>query len=133
MEQHELAVGKESFVYTAATTEAAGYEAASALLRKRRPSAIVAATDTIALGVLSAASKLGLRVPEDLSLVGYDDQPFAPHVAPPLTTVRQDGHEVRARALEALKDMLEGRPPLQLRIEIPPTLVVRESTRVLDA
>ena len=132
MEQHELQVGEGSFAHSL-TTEAAGCEAAYALLRKRRPTAIVAATDTIALGVLKAASRLGLRVPEDLSVVGYDDQPFASHVAPALTTVRQDGHEVGRRALEALKDMLDGQPPSQLRIELRPKLVVRESTRAVRA
>ncbi len=132
MEQHGLSAGEASVVYSDDTTEAAGHRASLELLKKRLPSAIVAATDMIALGVLRAANSLGLHVPGDLSVVGYDDQAFAAHVIPPLTTVRQDGYEVGKRAFQVLKDKLGGRSPLQLRIEIPPTLIVRESTRVFD-
>ena len=133
LEQHGLPVGEDMIVYTDDTTEAAGFDAALKLFKQRIPGAVIAATDMIALGVLRAATKVNVHVPRDLSLVGYDDQAFAAHVVPALTTVRQNGYEVGALAFRVLKDKLEGRSPLQLRIEIPPSLVVRESTRAVAA
>jgi DNA-binding LacI/PurR family transcriptional regulator len=65
-----------------------------------RPTAVFAGSDMQALGVLRAAHQLGLRVPEDLSVVGYDDLPLASWVGPPLTTVRQPLREMGAAATE---------------------------------
>lgn len=93
-----------------------------------RPTAIFAANDDTAIGVLAAAVDLGLRVPEDLSVVGFDDVPHAKHLRPALTTVRQDFGELGRRAIAALLDEIEGtvRPVPHPRVL--PHLVVRDST-----
>nr|BFF19265.1 hypothetical protein GCM10025730_27860 [Promicromonospora thailandica] len=93
-----------------------------------RPTAVFAGSDMQALGLLRAAHQLGLRVPEDLSVVGYDDLPLASWVGPPLTTVRQPLREMGAAATEILLDMARGRSPKVRRLNLSTELVVREST-----
>src|SRR5699024_5617234 len=67
-----------------------GYRAAVEMLEHEEVTAIFAANDQMAAGALRAATERGIRVPEELSIVGYDDQDFAPFLTPPLTTVAQD-------------------------------------------
>ena len=93
-----------------------------------RPTAVFAGSDMQALGVLRAAHQLGLRVPEDLSVVGYDDLPLASWVGPPLTTVRQPLREMGAAATQILLDMARGRSPKVRRLNLSTELVLREST-----
>ena len=107
----------------------AGYEQARSLLRlEDPPSAIFAGNDLSALGVLRAAREAGLRVPEDLSVVGFDDIPIAEWSTPSLTTVRQPLTEM---AVMAVRTLLEGAgsgaSPMR-RIELATDLIVREST-----
>jgi DNA-binding LacI/PurR family transcriptional regulator len=106
----------------------AGRAAATALLAGRpRPTAIVAMSDELAMGVLEAAHDAGLDVPRDLSVVGYDDTPGAAHATPPLTTVRQPLRakgQLAGRRLLALRD---GRPLGRSR-RLPTEVVVRSST-----
>lgn len=86
-----------------------GYDAAKRLLsRKPRPTAIFALTDVTAIGVLHAAAELGLKVPEDLSVVGYDDLPVASYTIPPLTTVAQPIVEMGETAVEMLFRQIES-------------------------
>lgn len=106
----------------------AGYEQAAALFRLRdRPTAVFAGNDLAALGVLRAAREAGLRVPEDLSVVGFDDIPLAEWSTPALTTVRQPLTEMAAVAVRILLERAEG-GPLKQRVELATDLVVREST-----
>lgn len=98
------------------------------LSQSPRPTAVVAACDAVALGVLEAARRLGLDVPGDLSVVGFDDSYGAAHASPPLTTVHQPLAAMGRIAVRAAVDAVRlGRsvpPPLQLQT----TLVVRETT-----
>lgn len=71
------------------------------------PTAVFAASDLMAMGAIRAASEAGVRVPDDLSVVGFDDIPFAEHTNPPLTTLRQDKHGLGAAAGEALIRRIE--------------------------
>ncbi|MDO8108627.1 substrate-binding domain-containing protein [Isoptericola sp. b441] len=73
------------------------------------PSSIFVASDLMALGFLRALHENGVRVPEDISVVGFDDNEFAPQVYPPLTTVRQSFATVGARCMEILLGRIEGR------------------------
>ena len=83
-------------------TVEAGQSAGRALLSgDPRPTAIVAANDLVALGVLDAAAVLGLSCPADVSVVGFNDMPFVDRLQPPLTTVRIDEHEIGLRAARA--------------------------------
>jgi LacI family transcriptional regulator len=106
-----------------------GREATERLLAlPEPPTAIFAASDLMAIGAIRAAAEVGLRVPEDLSIVGFDDIQLAPHVNPPLTTMRQDKLGLGAAAGDALIARVAGdtdRSPLQtLAVE----LIVRGST-----
>jgi LacI family transcriptional regulator len=92
------------------------------------PTAIFAGNDQQALGVYEAARQLGLRVPQDLSVIGFDDLPVARWVSPPLTTVRQPLAEMGRTAAAMLGDLIEGRPLNSRRVELTTELVVREST-----
>ncbi len=106
-----------------------GYEHATELLsRPDRPTAIFAGSDLQALGVLRAARELGLRVPQDVSIVGYDDLPVAEWIEPALTTIHQPLREMASTATRMLLGLAEGRQPPNLRIDLATELVVREST-----
>lgn len=110
--------------YQAALTE----EAARELLRGfDRPTAVFAANDMSALGVLAVARELGLRVPEDLSVVGFDDVPEAAASHPPLTTMAQPLQALGAQALHMLIELLDGRP-VPAHVQMPARLVIRAST-----
>jgi DNA-binding LacI/PurR family transcriptional regulator len=104
-------------------------ESAEALLaRPSRPTAIVAASDTEAMGVLQAAAGLGLSVPGDLSVVGYDDIEAADFLG--LTTVRQPLFETGERAVRRLVARIAGTDEGPLRDVLPVSLVVRRTTGV---
>lgn len=101
------------------------------LRRDPRPTAIFAGNDLMALGVLEAARSLGLSVPGDLSVIGYDDLEVAHWAAPPLTTVRQPLAEMGEQAVQLAMDALEakpGRTRRAARIDLATSLIVREST-----
>jgi DNA-binding LacI/PurR family transcriptional regulator len=108
-----------------------GHRAAAALLDLALPpTAVVAGDDLQALGAIQAAWERGLRVPEDLSVVGFDDLMFSRWIAPPLTTVRQPVREMGAAAARMLLGMMRGEAPSPPRIELATTLVIRQSTAV---
>jgi LacI family transcriptional regulator len=92
------------------------------------PTAIFAGSDAQAMGVLEAARRTGLRVPEDVSLVAYDDTPLASWANPPLTAVRQPLEEIGRRALLTVQQLHAGHAVDSHHIEIATTLVVRDST-----
>jgi LacI family transcriptional regulator len=106
-----------------------GMDAAERLLsRDDRPTAIFAFNDNIAIGVLHAARRLGLSVPDDLSVVGFDDTAQATIVMPALTTVRQPLAELGRTGVSLLTRLLEGQRIDALRMELSTRLVVRETT-----
>ncbi|RFU84847.1 LacI family transcriptional regulator [Streptomyces triticagri] len=109
-------------------TGASGARATHQLLDlDRPPTAIVYANDLMAIAGITAATGRGLRVPEDLSVVGFDDIPLADCIAPPLTTVRQDVLTWGNVAAQALAARTEGRAPEQ--ITLPPVeFIIRSST-----
>ncbi|HET6547335.1 MAG TPA: LacI family DNA-binding transcriptional regulator [Solirubrobacter sp.] len=106
-----------------------GREATARLLAlPEPPTAIFAASDLMAIGAVRAAAEAGLRVPDHLSVVGFDDIQLAPHVNPPLTTLRQDKLGLGAAAGDALVARIAhdpDRPPLRM---LPVELIVRGST-----
>ncbi|MFN2441927.1 MAG: LacI family DNA-binding transcriptional regulator, partial [Thermoanaerobaculia bacterium] len=108
-------------------SETAGYEAGYTILsRERRPTAVFAANDAMAIGALCAIREQGVRVPQEMAVVGFDDIPIARFVSPPLTTVSVEIAELGRRAFELLLEASEqDREP---RLEVLPThLVIRES------
>ncbi|KHG64436.1 LacI family transcriptional regulator [Thermus sp. 2.9] len=112
--------------------EDGGYEAARELLaRFPDTTAIFAANDQTAIGARLYLFERGLAVPEDLSLVGFDDIPLAAYQVPPLTTVRQPAREVGRALAQALKDLLQGETPSLS--PIPLQLVERGSVKEVRA
>lgn len=106
-----------------------GYRYGRELLdRPDRPTAIFAGSDQQALGVVRAAHELGLRVPQDLSVVGYDNLPITQWLNPPLTTVDQPLREMAGLATQMLIALARGEQPESTRIELMTELVVRSST-----
>jgi DNA-binding LacI/PurR family transcriptional regulator len=96
-----------------------------------RPTAILAATDFIALGVLSAALTAGIRIPEQISVVGYDDIPLAAFAAPPLTTVSQPLEEMVRSAIRLLLQLVQrGTEGVHQPPPTVPRLVIRASTAI---
>src|SRR5699024_4995640 len=96
--------------------------------RPDRPTAIFAGSDLQALGVLRAARELGLRVPQDLSVVGHDNVSVSQWIEPALTTVHQPLQEMAATATRMLLQLADNRPLAHQRIELATELVVRRST-----
>jgi LacI family xylobiose transport system transcriptional regulator len=107
----------------------AGYSAGLELLRLAdRPTAVFTGNDLQALGLYEAARELGLRIPDDVSVVGFDDLPVARWVGPPLTTIRQPLSEMAATAARMVIDLARGRTPAASRVELATRLVERSST-----
>jgi LacI family transcriptional regulator len=105
------------------------FDAASALLAlPEPPTAIFAVNDLSAFGVIAAARELGLKVPRDLSVLGFDDIPMASQVHPPLTTIRQPFAQMGRAAVNTLLSQMESDDTIAPRIVLPTELIVRQST-----
>ena len=111
------------------STPAIGYPFAKQLLARKQPfSALFAYNDISAIGSLWAFHEAGLRVPQDISVVGFDDTPGAAFSNPPLTTVRQPLVRMGQIAAQTVVDLIEGRGQFVPEIAIEPELVARQST-----
>ncbi len=112
-------------------SHASGVQCARKLLNvapAKRPTAIFASNDEMAAGALSVAHSMGLGVPEDVSVVGFDDSPLASQVWPALTTIRQPISDMAGQAVELLLRMLRGEPADNSKHMLPSTLTFRQST-----
>ncbi|MFN0182580.1 MAG: LacI family DNA-binding transcriptional regulator [Aquabacterium sp.] len=120
--------GDAALVAPGGFTEYSGVQAVDQLVASGAPfSAIFAANDQMALGAALALYRRGLRVPDDVSLVGFDDVASAQYAIPPLTTIHNPVQEIGELAAKAMLALLSGEP---VQVEVPlPRLVVRESTR----
>ncbi len=128
LREHGLPRDRQLFV-KGDNTQATAFVAAQRLLAlPNPPTAIFANNDTTALGVLEAARMLGVRVPRDLSVLGFDDVPQAAAAHPPLTTVRQPLEQMGRSAVNALLAVLAGIEAVAPVITFPTELVVRGST-----
>jgi LacI family transcriptional regulator len=106
-----------------------GYQASSKLLRlASRPTAIISINDLLAIGALRAAVDSGMRVPNDLSLVGYDDIPMANYLVPRLTTVTKEAPLLGRKAFAMLMARIQNPDLPTQRIQNPARLIIREST-----
>ena len=110
-------------------TAEGGQHAMAALLRAGRPpTAVVCSNDWTAIGALHAIDAAGLRVPGDVSVVGFDDIPLASYTSPPLTSVRMSAGDVGSTAFDALFRLIGGDRLEGDVYQVPTTLVVRKST-----
>ncbi|MBN2548582.1 MAG: LacI family DNA-binding transcriptional regulator [Anaerolineales bacterium] len=107
-------------------TEDGGYQSALRLL-PHKPDAIFAASDMMAVGALRAIQEVGLRVPEDIALIGFDDLPIVSRTQPPLTTVRQPIPQLGSAATEMLIDLIEHPTDQPRRVILPTELIIRKS------
>lgn len=98
-----------------------------------RPTAVFAANDITAIRTMKVAEDLGLRVPDDVSVVGFDNVPESALAEPPLTTIEQPLQEMGADAFRLLLALLRGQAEEATHLRLPTTLVVRQSTRAIDA
>jgi DNA-binding LacI/PurR family transcriptional regulator len=95
---------------------------------KELPTAIICGDDHIAFGAIDALRENGLRVPEDVSVVGYDDHPFASKLHPHLTTVKQPAVEIGVKGVEALFNAMNGKEKQHVVVKLPPELIIRHTT-----
>ena len=105
-----------------------GYELGRRLAHDPELTAVFAANDEMALGAMRALFEAGRALPGDVSVVGFDDVPFARYLTPPLTTVRQDFDAIARRSLELLLNGIRDEDDAPVHAAITPELIVREST-----
>ena len=94
---------------------------------KERPTAIFAESDDMALETIAVAYEMGIRVPEDVSVIGFDDNPQALYGPIGLTTVRQPVFEMAEKSVRILHDMINGKREERVRLTLDPELVIRDS------
>lgn len=127
LEKHRITYDPQ-LVLVRAPSLMEGKEAARALLEHaNRPSAIFAASDSLAIGALTAAKNIGLKVPDDISIAGFDNVEFASHCDPPLTTVQVPALEMGSRALTSLLEMINSGSTEVRRYELETDLIIRKS------
>jgi len=124
MAEHDVPVD-DDLVVNVHGTQAGGAEAMQRLLVER-PTAVFAANDMLTLGALSAIREAGLRVPQDIALIGFDGR-YAEHIQPPLTAVHIPAYDVGRRAAEILIDIIEGRVTQPWKETLHSELILRES------
>lgn len=116
----------ESLIVEGDFTEAGGYYAMMKLL-PQKPDAVFAASDIMAIGAMRAVREAGLRVPEDIAFVGFDDLPLATLPEPRLTTIRQPVYQFGVKAVEILLDLIENGIEPPRRIIMDTELIIRNS------
>jgi len=125
--EHGIPVDRDLIFEQNGTLEG-GFEAAQELLaREPLPTAVFCFNDMTAMGLLNGLQQRGVRVPDDVSVVGFDDVQFAAHCYPPLTTVRQPTDEMGRRLMHLLRALIQGQEDVGPEI-LPANLVVRETT-----
>ena len=129
---HGLSVSRQ-LVRIADAKQQGGYQRAIDLMTER-PSitALFVANNLMTLGALSAIRERGMKIPDDISVVGFDDMPWATLLEPPLTAVAQPTYELGQRAAELLLERLKQPQKPAAQIELKTSLIVRGSTRPLD-
>ena len=128
--EHGLAPDPRLVVESGYTEEGGARAAARLMALDERPTAIFAVTDMTAVGAFGAARRMGLRVPEDMAIVGYNDIPLASRMMPALTTVHVPIHDFGSVAARLLLDQIETGEPSRRRVIFNPELIVRGSTVV---
>ena len=117
-------------VLEASFSEEKAYELAKAYLQEKQPTAFLCFSDLMAFGVLKAVKEAGLRIPEDISVTGFDDLVLSRYTQPPLTTIRQNFVEIGKLSARLLQDIIDGKLERQ-HIWVPHELMERESVKLL--
>ena len=123
----------ESLICYADFDPKSGYQCMKSLLDRRKGfSAAFIASDNIVIGASSALQEAGLRVPEDISIVGFDDIPWAQYADPPITTIHMPAQQLAQRACYLLMDLMQGKLPDSRHVILESELVVRNSCQRVD-
>ena len=123
---------RESLIRFADFDLESGQIAMKSLLEKEKFSAVFVASDNVAMGAKTALHESSLRVPDDISLVGFDDIPWAAYSAPPLTTVHIPAQEMATKACMLLLDLIHGKELEKKRFYLDSELIIRASTRPFE-
>ncbi|HZG60966.1 MAG TPA: LacI family DNA-binding transcriptional regulator [Anoxybacillus sp.] len=129
LEENGLEYDEKLVIYTDYSMEDGKRAALEILKSPQRPTAIFACFDSLAVGVYQAAKELGLHIPNDLSVVGFDNTILATIVDPPLTTIAQPIDEMGRQVVDLLVREIEGEKTTKQRVILPPELIIRNSTR----
>ena len=132
MSQRGLKPNENLIAYSDYTLKGGEIAAESLLLQRNRPSAIFCFSDEITLGCMYALRQHDFRVPDDISVIGFDDIPMARYFSPPLTTIAQPTTEIGSACATMLLDIIDGKQPETQRLLLPHKLIIRESTRRLN-
>ncbi|KPU26855.1 hypothetical protein TR13x_08080 [Caloranaerobacter sp. TR13] len=108
-----------------------GYKGITEILKNHKATAVFAGSDTIAMGVFNGLQNMGLRVPEDISVIGFDDIYLASMLNPPLTTIRQPAFEMGYKAVEVLIDTINGKNRNETVEILETELIIRKSCKSL--
>ena len=129
MRKHHIAIDEDQIIESPLTRED-GMACAKRLLESSNPpDAIFAANDTTALSIILYAKEKGIRIPEDLAIVGFSNEPFSEYLSPSLTTIEQSGFDVGLKATELLLDIIQNKTGnRQETIVLPIKLIERESS-----
>jgi LacI family repressor for deo operon, udp, cdd, tsx, nupC, and nupG len=127
-----LAQRENLMLYGSYTLEFGESATETLMLQKQRPSAIFCFSDEIALGCMYALRQHHFLVPEDISVIGFDNIPFAKYFAPPLTTIAQPTKAIGTLCAELLFELIDGKTPDVLRHVLPHELIIRDSTKRLS-
>jgi LacI family transcriptional regulator len=118
---------KNKFIVKGNFTVDGGYKAAKKLLGKNMPSAIFVSNDSMAIGAIQAIREAGLKVPKDISIVGFDDIEMAKYIRPALTTIRMDLLEMASIAINALIRSIESNSSFSACYTVEVDLIERET------
>jgi len=128
LKDHNLEYGKELTMKSISTQES-GYEAMQKILKSSSiPTAVFAANDLDAIGAMRAIKEKGLKIPEDIAIIGFDDIQLTSYVDPPLTTIKQPIFEMGTTAISLLVQLIEGKEKEHPKVELPTQLIIRKST-----
>lgn len=128
LREHDIPLDERYVIDIEPTLEESQRAAEQLLSLPDRPTALFCTNDTIAAGAMKAAVRMGLRIPEDVAVVGFDDSYISRVVEPGMTTVRIDGERMGRIAAQKLFDLIEGKPVDEHIIQISTELIVRGTT-----
>jgi DNA-binding LacI/PurR family transcriptional regulator len=116
-------------VHAGAFTDNSSYEPMCRLLQlPDPPSAVFIGSDVVALGAIDAIHSRGLRIPDDISVIGFDDVALGKYLRPALTTVHLPAYDLGRKASEVILQIIHGQPLHTIQVRLPTELVIRDST-----
>lgn len=129
MTEANIQVEDQVVVLTEKTDIQAGYDGMLDIIKiTPRPTAVATFSDLMAAGALEAARHCGIPVPDELSIIGYDDIPLSALLTPPLTTIKQNKDELGSIAMKLLLEEIHDKGHIHQQVQIPPVLILRGST-----